>query len=194
MHDIKEALVALEGIPDETLRRELRALDLGLDPKFHLAFSSYGLTKFLSAVPSDVLLKTTQGIPGPALEGIRWSGALLFRAYTAFLYMRSDTLERRLDTLPTSSPLRPFRDFFRAGSHKKDEATPAQHIRNALAHGTFVISEDMSKVRFTDRSWSEELTSSDVFDRLCHQVFRFYLAAFEATESPTFPTGAAVST
>jgi hypothetical protein len=102
-----------------------------------------------------------------------------FRAYTAFVFMRSEHLERGLDGVPDDSPIRPFRDFFRSGCRSRNDDTIAQHIRNALAHGTVEI-KNLSTVVFSDRDWHGEIALEQFVDGLCEQILRFYFAAFEA--------------
>ena len=58
--------------------------------------------------------------------------------------------------LPEDSPLRPFRDIFRAGCSKQGDDTLAQHIRNSLAHGTFEIAQHKLEISFEDRNWTAE--------------------------------------
>jgi len=68
----------------------------------------YGTTRPLSGLPVDLLKANVSGIPDNAVEGVRRGGVFLFRAYAALLYMRSDHLERRLDSLSDGASLKPF--------------------------------------------------------------------------------------
>ncbi|HXF88118.1 MAG TPA: hypothetical protein VNK48_07195 [Xanthobacteraceae bacterium] len=179
--DLGLVLKQLASVRDEELRREITNYNLAIsDEKFHAVFSAYGLTRLLSGLDEKCLRGNVEDIPSQELEQIRRSGVLIFRAYVAFVMMRSDTLERRLDEVPVTSPLRPFRDFFRSGRRSQSDDTMAQHIRNAICHGTFSL-RDLSTVRFQDRDWVAEISAKDFFDGLCEQVFRFYECAFYAS-------------
>jgi len=101
--------------------------------------------------------------------------------FTALCYMRSEHLERGLDNVPETSPLRPFRDIYRAGCTRRGEDTLVQHIRNSLTHGTFRLSRTPD-VMFTDRDWQETLKLAQLME-LCEHVHRLYHEAF-AQEVP----------
>lgn len=176
IQNIKQMLENLQSVPDHLLEQELRKVSVeSIDEKFHSAFSAYGASKLLLILDQDKLRSGLAEIPDAALEGIRWNSALIIRAYVSFVYMRSEVLERGLDEVPETSPLRPFRDTFRSGS--RDEMTMVQHMRNSLSHGTFVLSDDLASVHFKDRKWEETISVKDVF-ALCEQIYRFYNAAF----------------
>lgn len=176
--NITQLLMDLQSVSDSMLEKELANIRIHINSsKFHNAFSAYGLSKLLSGLEPDILRGGVIGIPAPELEGIRWAGIFMIRAYVCLVYMRSEVLERKLDSVATTSPLRPFRDAFRSGCLPRGEGTIVQHMRNALAHGTFELSKDCSIVTFKDRNWTESFTVNDVFS-LCEQVFRFYCAAF----------------
>ena len=91
--------------------------------------------------------------------------------------MRSEHLERGLDHVPEGSPLRPFRDIFRAGCSKQGDDTFAQHIRNSLAHGTFEVAQHKLEIIFEDRSWKASVSFDDLWE-LCRHVHRLYHEAF----------------
>lgn len=185
--DLKEIINELQSVTDDDLLTELRKFDKeklnAFGPKFHNAFSAYGLSNFLSGASLDVLRANTK-VPDPEMNGIRWNGIFILRGYASMVYMRSYQLEKGLDDVSDSSPIQPFKKFFRAGSIKKGEDTVAQHIRNAFAHGSFELSDNMQEVTFKDSfkesKWEVSVKMSDFIDGLCDQVFRFYAAAFRA--------------
>jgi hypothetical protein len=178
--DLTQVLRKLKTISDEHLVKEINGLGLHItDSKFNIAFSAYGLTKFLSGASREVLRCNVQDVPDEVMESIRWNGVFLFRSYTTFLFMRSEQLEFGLDSVTDDSPLRPFRDFFRNGSIRRGDDTIAQHIRNSLAHGTFELSSDLEVVTFEDWNWKAKIKTKDFFDGLCEEVYRFYCAAFK---------------
>jgi hypothetical protein len=95
--------------------------------------------------------------------------------------MRSEHLERGLDHVPEDSPLRPFRDIYRAGCMRRGEDTLVQHLRNSLAHGTFRLGLEVPEVVFTDREWSETLPACHLME-LCDHVHRLYHEAFPVAD------------
>lgn len=97
--------------------------------------------------------------------------------------MRSEHLERGLDSVGSDSPLRPFRDIFRKG-RKNEDKTFAQHLRNALAHGTFELKDEnlILKDDFQGRSWTGTIQVEMVL-QLAEHIFRFYCLAFEIGRS-----------
>ncbi len=181
MIDLSLELKRLGGVSDKQLQCELRNFDLSIsDDKFSMAFSSYGLTKWLSAIPVTKLREGAPPMTDRKLNNVRWRSVFIFRAYTVFVYMRSTHLERGLDRVPNSSSLLPFKQFFRSGCQKQNEDTIAQHIRNSLSHGAFELSPDLQTVTFKDRDWIAELSVRDFFDGICEEVLRFYFAAYDA--------------
>ncbi|MBM3327828.1 MAG: hypothetical protein FJY65_12820 [Calditrichaeota bacterium] len=120
-----------------------------------------------------------QIIPDEELNSIRFRGAMVIRAYIAFVYMRSKQLERCLDSIKENSPIRPFRDFFRQGSKKNSSDTIGQHIRNSLSHGDFKLSDDLKSVQFNDRTRQYKIDSKLFYEGLCHQLERFYFRFYE---------------
>jgi hypothetical protein len=186
IQNITQLLMDLQSISDSSLEQGLQGIAVNIDDdKFHNAFSAYGLSKLLLILDQDVLRGKTTGIPKAALEGIRLSGVFMIRTYVCLVYMRSEVLERGLDHVPASSPLRLFRDIFRSGCLPRGEDTIVQHMRNSLAHGSFHLSNDFATVEFKDRNWAGSFSVEDVFS-LCEQVFRFYCAAFRVNRnSPT---------
>jgi hypothetical protein len=185
MIDLSLVLKQLRSISDEQLRTELQRHGLSIpDEKFTIAFSSYGLTRWLSGVPVDILRQGAPPTPDQELNAIRWRSVFIFRAYTAFIYMRSAHLETGLDNISNDSCLLPFKRFFGSGSQKQNEDTIAQHLRNSLSHGSFSLSHDLQTVSFSDRQWQARIALQDFIDGLCEEVFRFYVAAFEANNRP----------
>ncbi|MEM4204873.1 MAG: hypothetical protein QXS54_12465 [Candidatus Methanomethylicaceae archaeon] len=183
--DLSLVLDMLKRVSDDALRGEIVKYGLRIsDAKFALAFSAYGVTRWLTSLPHKVLSINAPSLPTEELDRIRWSAVFFFRAYTTFIFMRSEHLERGLDTIPEDSPIRPFRDFFRSGSIRRGEDTIAQHIRNALAHGTVEIEniENLSIAVFHDRDWQGKIALSQFVDGLCEEIFRFYCAAFETRQ------------
>lgn len=184
---ISNVINSLLLLSDEDIRDQMRIYNLSInDTKYFQAFSAYGLTRLLSGLKQEYLKGGLLSIPDYELERIRWVGVFVFRAYTTFVYMRSDTLERNLDRVPLDSALRPFRDFFRKGSKDEGGDTIAQHIRNSLSHGTFSISDDMQTVLFSDENpyksndaWQGQMMAKDFTEGLCAQIFRFYYLAFQ---------------
>lgn len=180
--DLSLVLSMLNRVTDDDLRRELAKHNLRIsDAKFDLAFSAYGVTRWISGLPNSVLSINAPHLPHDQLDRIRWNAVFFFRAYTAFVFMRSEHLERGLDRIPDDSPIRPFRDFFRSGCRNRNDDTIAQHIRNALAHGTVEI-ENLSIAVFHDRDWQGKIALSQFVDGLCEEIFRFYCAAFETRQ------------
>jgi hypothetical protein len=96
--------------------------------------------------------------------------------FSTLCYMRSEHLERGLDDVPESSPLRAFRDIYRAGSIKRGEDTLVQHVRNSLAHGSFQLGKS-PEITFIDREWQETLALDQILE-LCEHVHRLYHEAF----------------
>jgi hypothetical protein len=176
--NLSSIITELQSVTDNDLRQELNAYGLSIsDDKFHNAFSAYGLSNFLSGTPLATLRANTN-IPDAEMNGIRWNGVFILRGYISMVYMRSIHLERGLDNIPDSSPIYPFKRFFRSGSIRDGEDTIAQHIRNAFAHGTFELSSNMQHITFNDKNWTASVQTSEFIDGLCEQVFRFYVAAF----------------
>lgn len=168
----------LQSVSDSSLEQGLQDISFNInDNKFSNGFSAYGLSKLLLGLNQDALRGKVTEIPDAALEGIRWRGVFIIRAYVSLVYLRSEVLERGLDHVSATSPLRPFRDIFRSGNLRKGEDTILQHMRNSLAHGSFDLSEDCATVNFQDRDWAASFSVDDVFS-LCFQVYRFYCAAF----------------
>jgi hypothetical protein len=185
MIDLSFILKQLQSISDEKLIAELRRHGLSIpDEKLNMAFSSYGLTRWLSGVPLAILRQGAPPIPDQELNVIRWRSVFIFRAYTAFVYMRSEHLERGLDNLSDDSCLLPFKRFFGSDSQRQSQVTIAQHLRNSLSHGSFILSHDLQTATFSDRQWQARISVQDFIDGLCDEVFRFYYAAFEATNRP----------
>lgn len=175
-------LKRLQSVRDDELEKELRNYALAgqiNDKKYHLAFSSYGVMRWLSNLPLKILRYGAPGpetVPDTALNAIRWDAVIMFAGYTAFVYMRSEHLEDGLNQIQEHSKLSVFRDFL---SKKGGGGTNGQHIRNALSHGKFSTSDDLEEITFEDMDWKATIKVND-FMELCREVFRFYGAAFRA--------------
>lgn len=177
MVDLKLVLERLESVQNNALKNEIDKLNLSIaSGKFSNAFACYGVTKYLCNEDIQGLKSNLKQITDSKMESIRWRSVFVFRAYTAFVYMRSDTLEKGLDNVDNSSSIKPFKDFFRSGSHKNNEDTIAQHIRNSLCHGSFEFKENV--IIFSDRKWEAQISMND-FNSLCKQILRFYYRAYE---------------
>jgi len=173
--DIEPLLEQLRKVSNDDLQHSLREQHLKInDEKFHTAFLCVAASHDLSSPEMKV-----QGPPGMAKQviyGDRLRASVVFMVFTALCYMRSEHLERGLDDVALDSPLRPFRDIYRTGCAKLGEDTLVQHIRNAMAHGTFRL-ERSPEIQFIDRQWQELLTVTQVLE-LCEHVHRLYHEAF----------------
>lgn len=180
MNDLSLELKQLQSVSDEQLKEALRSNELSIsENKFKLAFSSYGFTRWISGIPTDVLKQGAPPMPEAELDAVRRRSVFLFSAYCAFVYMRSEQLEGGLDKITESSALWPFRVFFRRGRKNDGGATTAQHIRNSLSHGTFELSDNLQMISFVDKQWDAEIATKDFVDGFCDEVLRFYFAAYE---------------
>lgn len=176
MH-LKPLLAQLDAVSDDEMRRALQQEHLTITAdKYTTAFSciavAYNLRFFDFAVrtaPPD--------IPAETLRQNRQRASIIFLVFTALQYMRSEHWERGLDHVAEDSPLRPFRDVFRAGCAKLGEDTFVQHIRNSLAHGTFEVAQHKLEVVFQDRNWTAAVSFNDLWN-LCRHVHRLYHEAF----------------
>ena len=185
--DLRPALEKLQSVSDQALQQELKRINLKIsETKRELAFSSYGFTRWLTHPSvedlSEIGPSLPSGMPLDALDSIRQKSVFLFRGYIALVFMRSDHLECGLDDIGDGSPIAPFRDFFRSGSIKSGDDTIAQHLRNALSHGS-VEFIDSTTAGFIDRRWVGVISPSDFVHGLCEEVFRFYCAAQEVSSS-----------
>jgi hypothetical protein len=147
--------------------------------RFATAFACVAASHDLSR--PDLAVAGPPGIPLEHIRADRLRASVVFMTFTTLCYMRSEHLERGLDHVSVGSPLRPFRDIYRAGCMKRGEDTLAQHLRNSLAHGTFRLGDTVPEVIFTDRGWSETLAVSQLME-LCDHVHRLYHEAFPAEE------------
>ncbi len=169
--DITPLLERLRAISNDELRAALRAERLGIsDEKFQTAFQCIGASHDLWR--PDVDFKG----PPEVIRGGRMRASVVFMTFSALCYMRSEHLERGLDNVTETSPLRPFREIYRARCMKRGEDTLVQHIRNSLAHGTFRLVRT-PEVVFTDRGWQETLAVAQLKE-LCEHVHRLYHEAF----------------
>lgn len=179
--NIESILSEIERADDDVLKNEMMKIDFEIDQeKFNSAFSAYGATKRLSSL-DDVIFAGGVAIPLSAIPAIKLRSVVLLRLYVAIVYMRSDILERGLDSAPEGSLLGLYKKLYRSGCTKRGEDTLPQRIRNALCHDGlhFIMREKHIAVKFNDRQVQFELPI-DIVDRLCSQIFRFYLIAYEA--------------
>jgi len=188
IENLQEWIVKLEQVSDDSLLNELGSESITIDEdKFAQAFSAFAFSEALARLEISAIHSTMpswRDIPENEIERNRWRAAFIFRVYTTFVYMRSETLERGLDGVGENSPIRPFRDFFRTPKKKDLTDTVARHIRNSICHGTFTISEDFKTVKFVDHptskeQWEASIDAKAVYSQLCEQVKRFYLRAYE---------------
>jgi hypothetical protein len=175
--NLKPLLGQLRAISDDELRRALQQEHLAITAdKYTTAFSCIAVAYNLRAL--DFSVRTAPpDIPDEHIQQNRQRASIVFLVFTALQYMRSEHLERGLDHVAEGSPLRPFRDIFRAGSAKRGEDTFAQHIRNALAHGTFEVAQHKLEVIFHDLTWTATVGFDELWE-LCRHVHRLYHEAF----------------
>ncbi|WP_240096519.1 hypothetical protein [Thermomonas flagellata] len=178
--NIESILSEIERADDGALRNEMMKMNFEIDQeKFSFAFSAYGAIKRLSSL-DDVIFAGGVAIPPSAIPAIKLRSVVLLKLYVALVYMRSDILERGLDSAPEGSLLELYKKLYRSGCTKKGEDTLPQRIRNALCHDGlyFLMRENHIAVKFNDRQVQFELPIN-IVDRLCNQIFRFYLIAYE---------------
>ena len=173
--DITTLLGRLRVVSNDELRAALRSENLGIsNEKFQTAFQCVGASHDLSR--PDIDFGGPPDLPEEVIRGQRLRASIVFMMFSTLCYMRSKHLEQGLDGVAESSPLRAFRDIYRAGCIKVGEDTLVQHIRNSLAHGTFLLGRT-PEIIFTDRSWQETLAVSQLKE-LCEHVHRLYHEAF----------------
>jgi hypothetical protein len=173
--NIEPLLDQLRTVSNDALLKALQEHRLNIsDEKFLTAFHCVGASHFLTR--DDIDLDGPPGMSKLALRGGRLRASVIFMAFTTLCYMRSAHLEKGLDEVATDSPLRPFREIYRAGSKKQGEDTLVQHIRNSLSHGTFQLGKS-PEVVFIDRDWQETLAVPQLLE-LCEHVHRLYHEAF----------------
>lgn len=178
--DIAPLLEQLRVVSNDQLRVGLRTQHLSIDDaKFQTAFQCVAASHDLRRLEID--FRGPPDIPKQVIHGERLRASAVFMVFSALCYMRSEHLERGLDNVPEGSPLRPFRDIYRTGCIKPGEDTLVQHIRNALAHGTFQL-EKTPEITFIDREWKETLALDQLME-LCEHVHRLYHEAFSDTVS-----------
>lgn len=177
--DINLILRQLSDLSDQEIRKELTSYNMAIDDaKYHVAFSSYGLANKIDQLPTNILQPNdSMLIPEPAIRGIRHSAITLFCAYTAFVYMRSNHLEKGLDQVSDNSILVTYKNIFRSGKIGEGQDTLAQYIRNSLCHGDFKIG--IKEVIFLGYKGELSISITD-FMKLCDQIYRLYQLAFEA--------------
>lgn len=173
--DIAPLLKRLRAVSNDDLRASVLVLNLNIDnSKFQTAFQCIAASHDLSNPNVD--FPSPPDIPGLAIRGGRLRASAVFMVFSALCYMRSEHLERGLDDVGAESPLRAFRDIYRAGSIKRGEDTLVQHIRNAIAHGSFQLGRSPG-ITFIDREWQETLVLDQILE-LCEHVHRLYHEAF----------------
>lgn len=178
-------LKGLQNVTDEDMCAALVDTDLKIDSdKFNFAFSGITVPEFFSNLPDEVI-RNNAGFSShcdvstlESFSTIKSFSIFIIKGYIAFLYMRSDTLEKGLERLPEKSALSPYRNFF----SKSNPKTPAQHIRNALAHGHISINRDKKKLEFIDGDWSA-LIGFETFDNFCNEIKRFYIQAYKSKKN-----------
>lgn len=170
----------LEKVEDLDIQEEIKKLNISIDSdKFNFAFSGISIPESFANIDNNSIKKTLSiEIPDEGIEQVKSFGLFIIKPYIAFLYMRSETIEQRIDEIDNNSPLKPFADFF----SRRREKTPGQHIRNALAHGTLKVNRESGKLDITDRNWSSSITLVEL-DQLCNQIKRFYINAYMALNS-----------
>jgi hypothetical protein len=175
--DVQPLLERLRAISNDELCVALRAerlLDISVE-KFAVAFQCIAACHDLGR--PDVDFHGPPDLPQEVIRGQRLRASVVFMTFSTLCYMRSEHLERCLDQVPETSSLRPFRDIYRVGCMKRGEDTLVQHIRNALAHGTFRMGRT-PEIEFTDRDWLETLAVDQLME-LCEHVHRLYHEAFD---------------
>jgi hypothetical protein len=174
--DIKPLLDRLRIVSNDELRVALLGQKLTIDnDKFTTAFQCVGACHDLGR--PDILFGQPPGMREEVARGGRFRASVVFMVFTALCYMRSEHLERGLDDVSEDSPLRAFRDIYRAGSTKQGDDTLVQHVRNALAHGSFRLGRQVPEIHFTDRAWNESFAVPHLLE-LCEHVHRLYHEAF----------------
>jgi len=173
--DITPLLERLRVVSNDELRAALRSERLGIsDEKFQTAFQCVAASHDLSR--SDIDFRGPPDMREEVIRGHRLRASVVFMTFSALCYIRSEHLERGLDGVPENSPLRAFRDIYRAGCMRLGEDTLVQHIRNSLAHGTFRLGRT-PEIAFKDRGWQETLAVPQLME-LCEHVHRLYHEAF----------------
>lgn len=173
--NIEPLLEPLRKVSNDALRSSLLAHQLNIDhAKFQTAFQCVAASHDLSR--PDINFCGPPDIPKQVIVGGRLRASVVFMVFSTLCYMRSEHLERGLDAVPEKSPLRAFRDVYRAGCAKRGEDTLVQHIRNSLAHGSFQVGQ-AAEITFTDREWQETL-GIDQITELCEHVHRLFHEAF----------------
>ena len=173
--DIAPLLEHLRVVSNDALRASLRTQHLSInDAKFQTAFHCVAASHDLSR--PDIDFRGPPDVPEQVIRGGRLRASAVFMVFSTLCYMRSEHLERGLDDVPEGSPLRPFRDIYRAGCIRRGEDTLVQHIRNAVSHGTFQLGKS-PEITFIDREWNETLALGQLME-LCEHVHRLYHEAF----------------
>lgn len=173
--DITPLLERLRAVSNDDLHASLLTQNLSIDnAKFTTAFQCVAASHDLSN--PDIDFRAPPDISTQVIRSGRLRASAVFMVFSTLCYMRSEHLERGLDDVAENSPLRAFRDIYRAGSVKRGEDTLVQHIRNALTHGSFQLGKS-PEIIFIDREWQETLALAQILE-LCEHVHRLYHEAF----------------
>jgi len=178
--NIQPLLEGLRQVSNDDLRSALLAHQLNIGrEKFQTAFECVASSHDLGSQATT--FDGPPDIPAQVVSGGRLRASTVFMVFSTLCYMRSEHLERGLDAVPETSPLRAFRDVYRTGCTKRGDDTLVQHIRNSLAHGSFQLGRT-PEITFTDRGWQETLEVDQLME-LCEHVHRLFHEAFSDTVS-----------
>lgn len=185
MDKIKDYISKLKEINYDDFREELKKYGFQINnDKFFITFSCYGATKLLLSLDLETFKGGINYIPQDILKKIRVCSVVILRAYSTFVYMRSDELENKLNNVENNSCLNIYKEIFRKGTKKDNSDTLAQHIRNSLCHGTFCFNDNLTEITFIDKDpyskgeWKANISVED-FDFLCKSIYIFYEIVFE---------------
>jgi len=173
----------LAAVSQQDLCKALENINFKInEERFNIGMVCYGTTVVVDSLPPQTfrnLFKMPDDASDAQSKTAQLVGAVVLRAYTCFVYMWNDVLERGLDAIPQNSPAWPYREFFRRGCQDNGDDSIAQHIRNSLAHSTFEIRYDRASIRLVDRNWSEETSLFALHQQLCPLIKDFYLCAYQ---------------
>lgn len=94
------------------------------EAKFNTAFQCVGASHDLCR--PDIDFRGPPDVPPQVVLDGRLRASAVFMIFSTLCYMRSEHLERGLDDVSEGSPLRPFRNIYRAGSIKRGDDTLVQ--------------------------------------------------------------------
>jgi len=174
--DWDKIVESLDSITNECLKREIKNLNISIDlDKFNFAFSAITVPEIFSNIPNEIICQVTGVQADPS--DMKAFSLFIIKGYIAFLYMRSDVIEKKLkkNNISTKSCIYQFSNLL---SHDS-ESTVGQRIRNSLAHGGIFVDRKTAKFKFQDgNSWTSQI-SFENFDAICNHIKRFYLCAYE---------------